>query len=259
VLMRQALTERTLKVQWDHGNDGIFSDVDAFLELSKGNNIVEEVQVNPYWYENSIRLSDAEWEEKLGRALGNLQSLKVLRIEYGDDSVYEEEEPPDWETVARVLRHVRQKITLSVPYLRTRGSEKAFARAIRGHPTIQRLETEGSFHFESFGIITSALATLSALETAFLGHTVLEDNELQPEHLEDLPAIEHPEHITTLLLSPSLRSVEFKSFCFQNSVCQAVALALRTGSPITSLELTRCGFVDGAGERLCTLYTETRR
>jgi hypothetical protein len=95
LLMRQALIKTTMEMEWDEDCDGIFADVDAFLELSKGNKIVEVVILDPYWYQNDIRRSDANWEEKLGRALGNLQSLKELRIE---SSVYEEEEPPDWET-----------------------------------------------------------------------------------------------------------------------------------------------------------------
>jgi hypothetical protein len=242
VRMRKKLSKTTLKIQWDEYGDGTFADVDSFLELSKGNSIVEEVQLNPYWYQNSIR-RDAEWEEKLGMALGNLHALKGLTIQgsyYGDE---DEQEPPDWEYVARVLRHIRQKITLSLPYLPTRGSEEAFARAIRGHPTIQRFVTERSFHFESFGIIASALATLPALESVSLNHADLEDD----VDLEGLHAMEHPEHMTTLLLSQSLRSVEFRYFHFPNSVCRAVALALKTGSPITCLKLTHCNFSEGGG------------
>jgi hypothetical protein len=149
VLMRQALSERTLKIQWDEDEDyeGIFAHVDTFLELSKGNNIVHKVNLDPYWYENRIRRSDAEWEEKLGRALGNLHSLKELSIESRNQYRRRQwEETPDWETVGRVLRQVWQKITLSVQIRPTRGSEEAFARAIRGHPTIQRFETSNSFH-----------------------------------------------------------------------------------------------------------------
>jgi hypothetical protein len=203
------------------------------------------VYLDPYWYLNHIRRSDANWEEKLGRALGNLQSLTTsLTIAYGNGRDQDpEEEPPDWETVGRVLRHVWQKITLDVRIWPAQGSEEAFARAIRGHPTIQRFVTERSFHFESFGIIASALATLPALESAWLWRALLEDD----DDLEDQPTMEHPEHMTTLLLSQSLRSVEFGQFYFPNSVCQAVALALKTGSPITCLKLTHCNFSEGGG------------
>jgi hypothetical protein len=119
VLMRQALSKSVLQIEWDEDYGGIFADVDAFLELSKGNSIVQVVCLNPYWYQNRIRRSDANWEEKLGRALGNLQSLTVLSVictdERDEDLEGEyEQEPPDWEYVARVLRHIRQKITLCV-------------------------------------------------------------------------------------------------------------------------------------------------
>jgi hypothetical protein len=246
-LMRQALSKTIMDIEWHEDGDGIFSDVDAFLELSKGNNIVQVVQLNPYWSRNRIRRSDAvEWEEKLGMALGNLQSLTVLSVictdERDDDESEEEREPPNWECVGRVLRHVWQKITLSVQIRPTRGSEEAFARAIRGHPTIQRFETSNTFHIDSFGILASALATLPALES-----TVLLHEQLYGDDLEDLHAMEHPEHITTLLLSPSLRSVEFEHFNFPHSVCQAVALALKTGSPITCLKLMYCDFPEGGG------------
>jgi hypothetical protein len=73
------------------------------------------------------------------------------------------------------------------------------------------------------------------------------DGELHPEYLEDLPVIEHPEHMTTLLLSPSLRNVEFDEFYLPNSLCQAVGLALKTGSPITCLDLNGCNFSEGGG------------
>jgi hypothetical protein len=247
VLMRPALvSESSLNIQWF--DEGIFSNVDASIELSKGNNTVQVVQLNPYWYRSRIRRSDAvEWEEKLGRALGNLQSLKVLKIQgsyYGDQ---DEQEPPSWESVARVLRHIRQKITLNVRHLPTRGSEEAFARAIRGHPTIQRFEIDNCFQFDSFGILASALATLPALESTSLGRVDLEEEEEDDDDVENLNIMEHPEHITTLLRSPSLLSVEFKRFYFPNSVCQAVALALKTGSPITCLNLTHCDFPEGGG------------
>jgi hypothetical protein len=251
--MRQELNETTLEIEfcpsWRNRQAFLFSNVDSFIELSTGNTIVEEVRLNPYWQTDPIRNADVDWEEKLGRALGNLQSLKVLKIDDSADytpSIFQE--LPDWESVARVLRQVWQKITLSVDIQPRSGSEEeAFARAIRGHPTIQRFETRMCFHFDSFGIIASGLATLPALESVYLFHVEMEHDDLQPELLEDLPYMEQPEHVTTLLLSPSLRSVKFDYFYFPDPVCQAVALALKTGSPITCLELAHCHFPDGGG------------
>jgi hypothetical protein len=86
---------------------------------------------------------------------------------------------------------------------------------MRGHPTIQRFKADNCFHFESFGILASSLATLPALESIVLGHEELGNEQLQPELLEDLPAIVHPEHITTLLLSPSLRSINLMNSTYQ--------------------------------------------
>jgi hypothetical protein len=93
------------------------------------------------------------------------------------------------------------------------------------------------------------LDTLPALESASLGHEELVEDDYLEDH-EDLPVMEHPEHITTLLLSPSLRSVEFDLFYFSNPVCQAVALALKTGSPITCLKLMDCNFSYGGGSAI---------
>jgi hypothetical protein len=81
-LIRRALSKPTMYIGYDGNNDRILANLNSFLELSKGNIIVEEVHLDPNWYDNQNRIqhSDADWEEKLGRALGNLQSLKVIRI-----------------------------------------------------------------------------------------------------------------------------------------------------------------------------------
>jgi hypothetical protein len=42
-LMRQALSEITLEIQRGGAYEGIFANVDLFVELSKGNNVVEKV------------------------------------------------------------------------------------------------------------------------------------------------------------------------------------------------------------------------
>jgi hypothetical protein len=239
--IRWGLGERILKIEWDERCRSDFAHVDSFIELSEGNNVVEEVYLDPYWIENRIRRSDENWEEKLGLALGNLESLKVLRITYDNDMYEDNLLHPDWEAVARVLEHIWQKITLHVSHIettQTHRSNTAFARAIEGHPSIQRFETHDSFDFSTFGILLSALATLPALESTVLGHA---------EELTGAPiTLHHPEQLTTLLRSPSLRSVEFRIFVLTKPVCQAIALALRTpASPITCLELTKCLFPDG--------------
>jgi hypothetical protein len=148
-----------------------------------------------------------DWERLL-KGIGNLQALKKLWI---CGSVMDShEELPDFETLARVLRHVRQKITLSVNIWETRRAAEGFARAIRGHPTIQKFETSDSFDDASLGLLLPALATLPALESI--------DIEAECVH-----ACDHPEQLTTLLLSRSLRSVTLRDFDLTNAACQAVA------------------------------------
>jgi hypothetical protein len=243
--MRQSLCETTLKIDWGEDNDGIFANVDSFVEHSEGNEIVQRVDLDLYWDDYSERglQTMGDWE-KLGKGIGNLQALQELRIfgtnwdgEEEEDKDSDEEEPPDFETLARVLRHVRQKITLCVNVWETR-LEEGFARAIRGHPTIQRFETSVSFDEDSLSLLLPALATLPALESIDLS-----DNEY------DVPAFEHPEHLTTLLLSTSLRSVTLRDFDLTNAACKAVAHALTSGSPVTRLYLDSCHFPECGGGR----------
>jgi hypothetical protein len=116
--------------------------------------------------------------------------------------------PLDWATFGRVLHQITQKITLDVSMEPTHHppDELAFARAIHGHPTIQRFETIGSIDFFRFSIPLTALSTLPALESVVLGHE---------DHFEgrgDGPIIQRPEQLTNLLQSPSLRSVELNKF-----------------------------------------------
>jgi hypothetical protein len=253
--IRQSLRETTLKIDCGKDNDGIFANVDSFVELSEGNNIVQEVDLDLYWDDYSKRgLQTMDDWEKLGKGIGNLQALKALRLfrsaSYSDDeedSDSDEEELLDFETLARVLRHVRQKITLSVDICETIRAAEGFAGAIRGHPTIAGFETTDSLCFDdrSLGLILPALATMPALESI--------DLDAQCEH-----AFEHPEHLTTLLLSRSLRSVTLRCFGLTNAACQAVAQALKSGSPVTRLSLEDCAFPDcGAGSIVHALQSNS--
>jgi hypothetical protein len=54
--------------------------------------------------------------------------------------------------------------------------------------------------------------------------------------------------MTEFLRAPSLRTVEFRDFCFTSSLCQATAMALKQGSSITSLVLNQCPFPEGGTE-----------
>jgi hypothetical protein len=241
--IRTALLEPALRIHWDIGYNGIFAHVDSFMDISQGNTAVRKVFLDLFWQENSIRLTDEDWETKLGKALGNLQSLQELYIQYPESYRGVEIEPPDWETFALVLRHVRQKITLHVCIFPTGASEEALAAAIFRNDNIQGFVSAFCYHVPFFDVLLPALATLPALESIRLKCSSLTDRDLQD--LETLPpALQHAQDMNILLtLSPCLRSISFQFFYFQEPVYQAVVSALETGSsPITRLDLINCKF-----------------
>jgi hypothetical protein len=243
--IRKALLESALKIHWDTHYNGIFAHVDSLIEFSEGNTVVRKVELGPHWAQNRFRHFDGEWEEKLGKALGNLQSLEELYIVYP---------PPDWETFALVLRHVEQKVTLYFEYRidiwrwpNSDGSDEAFATAIRGHPAIQGYVSSYCFHNHFFDILLPVLASLPALEyvrlksnSAVTPELTVEERDLQ--ELQPLPALQRHEDMTAFLLSPSLRSVSFERFHFQEQVCRAIVSALETQSSITRLDFLNCTF-----------------
>jgi hypothetical protein len=100
----------------------ILNHIDCFVSQCRGNESVENVILFPY----PVIGQDYEAWGKLGGVIGNLQALDRLRISthnYLDESDYSDEDddegaPPvpilDWEILARILRHVRQKITIDI-------------------------------------------------------------------------------------------------------------------------------------------------
>jgi hypothetical protein len=80
----------------------------------------------------------------------------------------------------------------------------AFARVIRGHPTIKNFFTGCNFHEDTLLILLSAMATLPSLEVADLALLASEG-----AHFE---TFEHPEALKKLMLSPSLRNIRFDFF-----------------------------------------------
>jgi hypothetical protein len=121
---------------------GIFEAVDSFVELSQGNTSVREVFVWPY----DEDVGNYELWDKVGQGVGNLKSLKSLGITLDNEGDGSE---PDWEILARVLRHVSHDINLKFGYGHIRGTEemRAFARAIQGQPAIAKFVIPGSFRF----------------------------------------------------------------------------------------------------------------
>jgi hypothetical protein len=241
--IRNALLEPVLKIEWDGKYNGIFAHVDSFIEFSEGNTAVRKVELDPFWSQNRFRRFDGEWEEKLGKALSNLQSLEEVLIVHPILRREIEDETPDWETFARVMRRIRQRFTLHVcmwPF--GDGSEEAFATAIRGHPTIQGYVSSYCFHNHFFDILLPVLASLPALESVRLRCSALTAEMRDLQDLQLLPALQRHKNMTALLLSPSLRSVSFERFYFQEQICRAVVSALETGAHITRLDLLNCTF-----------------
>jgi hypothetical protein len=71
--------------------------------------------------------------------------------------------------------------------------------------------------------VFSALATLPSLENAIIGLANIEDEE------QDGPTLQHPEALTRLFRSPSLRMIEFKMFHFADKIGRAMTEAVRNG------------------------------
>jgi hypothetical protein len=151
------------------------------------------------------------------------------------DHKEEEEEPiPEWEILARILSHVRQRIILTDEWRAE--NARSFARAIRGHPTITCFESDTMFPYEASDALYSALATLPALESITLSNRQLN---ARPE---DESALANPESLMELLRVPSLRSVYFETFHFTSALCHATANALMEGTLTTKIEFRNCSF-----------------
>jgi hypothetical protein len=174
----------------DDDDTGVLEAVDSFVELSQGSTTVLQVMLYPY---DEDAWCDELWD-KVGRGVGNLKYLDQLNICLNNYN--EGDEPnPDWEILARILRHC---IKLDIGNGYTRGTQdmRAFATAIQGHPAITSVETHGSFRFESTDILCSALATLPNLEDVILDHRTL--------GREEVPELGRPESVSELLRAPSL-------------------------------------------------------
>jgi hypothetical protein len=231
--------------------------IDCFVSQSRYDEYIEEVVISPYAFINSENYY--AWD-KVGEAIGNLQGLNRFRIHnhnYYDNNEDEVVPIPDWEILARILKHVGQDIAVHISDVITWDAEKArlFARAIRGHPTITGFEEDSIsqaipdhptitgfwgdndiFPYESLDAVYSALATLPAPKSVKLSSS---RRHVRPE---DESALAHPESLTGLLRILSLRSVCFNRFDFTHALCQATASALVEGTAVTKLEFRHCSF-----------------
>jgi hypothetical protein len=228
----------------------VLNDIDCFVSQSRGNESVTDVFLFPYYSYEFNGQQDSFWD-KVGQVIGNLQALKRLRIYthgriFGPHHADEVVPIPDWEILARILSHMRQKIAVNITDVKAWDVEesRAFARAIRGHPTITSFEDglgEGdNFPYEASDAVYSALATLPALESISI--IINSGRQARPE---DESAYTNPESLTKLLRIPSLRSVCFYHFYFTRALCQATATALMEGTAVNKLAFRECKFPAG--------------
>jgi hypothetical protein len=231
------LTSRILEID-NESLPWISDHSDCFVSQSQCNESIEEVVL----YSCLFADEDNEIWDKIGQAIGNLQALKVIHsfpteaFSHGVEG--DPEILPDWERLARILRHVRQKIGIHIvdQHLRTTEETSLFARAIHGHPMITSFKDSGMFPFQSLDTLYSTLATLPALESITLSNRGL--------HLraEDESTLANPESLTELLRVPALRSVSFDCVYFARALCQAASNALMKGTAVTTLDFAKCSF-----------------
>jgi hypothetical protein len=231
-----------------HWNEESMNWIDSFVSQSRGNVNVTEVYLHPYEFGDQ----DDEFWDKVGQALGNLQSLETIHIY---NTYCDEETPlPDCEMLVRILSHVRQRITLIVTpvyYGNGDGADdspwsveesRSLAQAFHGHLTITRFEGGEDFPYESLDALYLALSSLPALESIRLG---------TPEVRQaDETNLANPESLTKLLQRPTLRCVSFDRFSFTPALYQATANAFMEGTAITTLMFTECSF---SGEESATM------
>jgi hypothetical protein len=158
----------------------ISNHIDCFVSQSRGNRSVEEVCLCPHAFNGH---DDGFWD-KVGQAVGNLQELQTINIssarEYDDGT---DVSIPDWGELARILSHVWQKVEVKLentdpwdPW--AIGEVQALTRALsHGHPTITSFDCCYRFPYESWDALFSALATLPALKSVWLGISEVQQSE----------------------------------------------------------------------------------
>jgi hypothetical protein len=212
----------------------IFDHVDAFVKLSRDNETVQHVilclDTDPDAHRYAI------WD-KVAEGIGNLQALRFITIA----DVEEEALARDWNILVCILRRLRRGVHLRMHdhahNLWDTDALPAFARSIHGHAMITRFSTGNAFPFHCLDDLCSALLTLPALENVSFGQL---DGQ-GPEEGQSL------EIMIKLLQSPSLRMSQFEAIDFTNTLCQAVAKALKGRSEIITLRLVDCSFPEGGG------------
>jgi hypothetical protein len=210
----------------------ILNHFDRFYIQARLNQSVDEVRYFGYSGDDQ----DDEIWDKLGQTIGNLQSLKKFSIIRDGRDI----PASDFEILARILSHVRQKIEVNILHVGYWDAEQCrlFANVIHGHPTITKFAYDGYFPYVSLDVLFSVMATsLPALESIRLCGW---EEETTPE---DESALAHPESLTELLRVSTLRSVSFEYFVFTPGICETIANELiEDTAMITDLEFRHCSF-----------------
>jgi putative lipoic acid-binding regulatory protein len=154
--IREALSGTVIRVL-QNIDPRLFSDIDSFVKLSKGNKSITTVEFNIF----EIEGNDALWEN-IGEGLANLESLMYFHVNF--DYTHETAPRADCRTLAIVLPYLRQEFAfyafseeVDPPF--SRDEVKAFTRVIRRHTTIKEFYSVCNFHANTLSILLSAMAT----------------------------------------------------------------------------------------------------
>jgi hypothetical protein len=228
-------------ISLNENDEGIFEDIDAFVELCEENQTVEDIFLHPYTDPDVDASRRYAFWDKAAVGIGKLQALRQLTL-----YMHDEEEHGldwDWEILARTLLHLQRGIQVVMEVhdhtpLWDTEALPAFAGAIHGQVMITGFSTgDGSFPFRFLNILCSTLLTLPALENVEF-HGIDYHGTDEGQYLEGM---------VELLQSPTLRVVKFRSVSFPLSLSGAVAEALKEESEITDLHFVGCSFSRGGG------------
>jgi hypothetical protein len=252
--IRAALQGNTMFLDKREDDAGIFDQVDAFVNLSRGNETIQEVYLLPA-NDPSDDASGTQryaiWE-KIAEGVGNLQALREITI--WDSYAEDVEEGPlalDWEILACILRRLQRGIQLNIEdevlalwdVVRYPEALPGLARVIRGHTMITGFSTGEGIPYQCLETLCSILLTLPALENvSFL-------------YIDGPDEGQSCISMVKLLQSPILRQVNFECIPFTNSLSQAVAKALKERSAITDLHFCSCFFPEGGGTAIASALT----
>jgi hypothetical protein len=241
-VIRQALLETTLEIGKREDADRIFANARSFVKLSQGNDTVQRVIL--YLYEAYHR--DTNTLRVLGKGFSNLEALQVLTIRFEFGSIWDtrrhervddraEREVAEslfWQAFAGALGQLRHHIELRLDGEYWKETDLInLAAAIQGVSTIRTFHSDkDTIEWESANTLLYALASLPSLENVTLEYFY---NQGGPPG-GDFPGL------TDLMMSSSLRSIEFYKIPFISGLSRALLAAFEEGSFVTDLRFFNC-------------------